>query len=414
MHRFGSHTPQSGGRGGERLITRDFLLLILLALCANCYLAIYYCLEQWLKQVNVTPGWRGLLLGSLFGMVFVARPLVTVLLLKANRMPPLLFSILASGGALFAYQFLPVGSPWFEWMALGLRLLQGFALAVFSSCAVSLLAGCIPPGQSARGFAIFSLTFLVPYGVTPTVGELLLPVVGGEPALFAWTSSLVLPCLLAIYLMRSRLRVPEVSVNPGEDFAVFRRKLFHTVAHSGLGIVFLAILSFGLCTHICICFMKGLCSLTGGDPTQFFFYYTFTIIAVRLLFSQHFDGLPRHRVVPAAALIMALGLAAVAWGPLWAYVPGTIVYGVSLSLVYPLETAAVYDRSTPETRGVNANLMSSMFDMAALLAPLAGGGVLHAGLDYHWVVTAGALSCFMSGVLFAADGLRQRIRAGKK
>ncbi len=414
MHSFVRPRPRSHGREGERLITRDFLLLFFLVLCANCYLAIYYCLEQWLEHVAVPPTWRGVLLGSLFGMVFVTRPGATVLLLKASKLPPLLISLLVSSAALFVYQFLPTGSPWFEWMVLGLRVLQGFALAIFSSCSTSLLVGCIPPGQSARGFALFSLTTLIPYGIIPTLGEFLLPIVGDEPALFAWTSSLVLPCLLVLFLMRSRLRVPEVPVNLEEDFVSFRRKLLHSVTHSGLGLAFTAILCFGLCTNTGIYFMKGLCGATGGDPTRFFFYYTSTIMVVRLLFSHRLDRLPRYRVVPVTGLTMALGLGTVAWGPSWAYIPGTILYGASLSLLYPLQAAAVYDRSTSETRGINSNLMVSMFDMAALLAPMVGGGILHAGLDYHWVITAGALSAALSGLVFAADGLRQRARAAKE
>ncbi|MDO5537595.1 MAG: MFS transporter, partial [Desulfovibrionaceae bacterium] len=169
--------PAGAAGQSQTLLSRDFLLLFFLVLCANCYMAIYYCFEQWLEEALVPAGWRGLLLGALFGMVLVTRPAATVLLLKADRLLPMLLSMLFSSAVLFSYQFMPQDSPAFVWILLFVRLLQGFCLAVFSSCAVSLLVTCIPPGQSARGFALFSLTTLIPYAVAPSAGELLLPLV---------------------------------------------------------------------------------------------------------------------------------------------------------------------------------------------------------------------------------------------
>ncbi len=398
----------------QTLFTRDFVLLFLLALCHNCYLAIHYCFEQWLSRMHVTPGWGGLLLGAFFGMVLVTRPAATVLLLKASKLLPLMVSLCISSAALFVYQFMPADSAWFVWMVLAVRLIQGFALAIFGSCATTLLVGCIPPGQSAQGFALFSLTMLIPYAVIPTAGEFLLSMTGDEPHLFALTSALILPCLTILFLMRNRLRIPEVQTDPQQDFAVYRAKLLHSVAHSGLLLPFLSLVCFGLCTNVCNYFIKGLCAVNGSDPTDFFFYCTVTIMAVRLLFSNRLDGLPRYCIVPVVAALMASGLCLLIHGPSWLFIPGTIVYGMALALLYPLQAAVIYDRSTPDTRSVNSNLMISMFDLAALLAPLSGGLVLSSGLGYHAVITVGATSVLMSGVFFSLDGLRQRARSGGK
>ncbi|MDO5536527.1 MAG: MFS transporter [Desulfovibrionaceae bacterium] len=401
--------PQIHETASDRpLLSRDFVLLFCLALLSNCYLAVYYCFEQWMEHVMVAPGWRGVLLGSLFGMVMLFRPGASVLLIKASKLPPMLASILVANAVLLTYQFLSPDSVFFEWILLALRIVQGFFLAIFGACTTTLLVSCIPPGQSARGFALFSLTFLMPYALVPTIGEALLPVVGDEPALYACTALLGVPCLVILYLMRTRLREPEVAVSVREDFAVYRRKLVHGVLHSGLGLVLLSILTLGLCTSTCIYFMKGLCSLTGSDPAQFFFYYTVTIMIVRVVGSRHLDSLPRYRVVPVVALGMSLSLVLITWGPAWIYVPATVLYGLSISLIYPLQASVIYNRSTPDTRSVNSNLMLSMFDAAALLSPLVGGGILSAGLDYHAVIMLGAVSTVLSGSLFAADGLRQR------
>ena len=53
-----------------------------------------------------------------------------------------------------------------------------------------MLVSCIPTGQSARGFALFSLTMLLPYSIIPALSERILPILGGEPHLFAFQAGL--------------------------------------------------------------------------------------------------------------------------------------------------------------------------------------------------------------------------------
>ena len=92
---------------------------------------------------------------------------------------------------------------------LALRIVQGIALAVFSCCTVAVLVDCIPPGQSARGFALFSLTMLLPYSIIPAVSESLIPLLGGEARLFAATTVLGIPSFIMIGLLASLCgRVP--------------------------------------------------------------------------------------------------------------------------------------------------------------------------------------------------------------
>ena len=168
--------------------------------------------------------------------------------------------------------------------------------------------------------------------------------------------------------------------------------------------------SFSIGTSTCIFFIKGLCTLTGGNPASFFFFYTMTIILVRVFGSRHLDRLPCYRIVPIVACTMALGVFVIAWGPLWAYVPATILYGVSLALLYPLTASVVYNRSTPRTRTVNSNIMMLTFDMSALVSPMLGSAVLSMGFDYHAVITVAGIMILVCGTLFTLDGLIPRRR----
>ncbi|MBQ1845835.1 MAG: MFS transporter, partial [Desulfovibrio sp.] len=128
----------------ERLWSRDFVLLFLLLTCSNCFMAVYYCFEQWLERIAVPPNWRGILLGAMFAAVLAARPFASVLMLKCSKLPAMVLSVLATSGVMLAWMHLPEASPWFAWLALGLRVIQGLFLAVFSSCSVALMVGCFP------------------------------------------------------------------------------------------------------------------------------------------------------------------------------------------------------------------------------------------------------------------------------
>ncbi|MBO4295244.1 MAG: MFS transporter, partial [Desulfovibrio sp.] len=74
----------------------------------------------------------------------------------------------------------------------------------------------------------------------------------------------------------------------------------------------------------------------------------------------------------------------------------------------PLLASVIYERSAPEARSVNSNIMMLMFDFSGILSPVIGGLVVSAGLGYRGVVTAAAgmitacgLSCLADCLLYA-------------
>lgn len=162
-----------------------------MAMCSNSYLAVFYCFEQWLEGLQISPNWRGILLSALYAMVLLWRPVVSVFLLSRSKLLPLVAGICVSSCIMLSYSF--VSGPHSVFLILLLRLIQGISLAVYSSCVVAVLVSCIPKGQSARGFAIFSLTSLLPYSIIPAVGEHLLPLLHGEAHLFALVAVLAIP-----------------------------------------------------------------------------------------------------------------------------------------------------------------------------------------------------------------------------
>ena len=282
----------------QTLFSRDFILLFCMAMCNNSYMAVFYCFEQWLEGLQVSPNWRGILLSALFAMVLLWRPLASIVLLSRSKLPALLVTICLSSCIMLAYPF--IHGPDSIWLILGLRIAQGISLAVYSSCVVAVLVSCIPKGQSARGFAIFSLTTLLPYSIIPAVGEQILPLLGGEPRLFALMAVLAIPALCMLVPLAPKLRKPEISADTARN-QMTPRAILYSMTHSGLGCIYLACLSFSIMTALAIYFMKGLCVTTGATPAMFFMGYTTTIILVRLFGGHVLDTLPGNRNVRANA-----------------------------------------------------------------------------------------------------------------
>ena len=204
---------------GERqtLFTRDFILLFCMSMCCNSYLAVFYCFEQWLDSIHVSPSWRGILLSALFTMVLLLRPVFSVLLLSRSKLIPIILGICISSCMLLAYPLVS-GSGSVYWILL-LRMGQGTSLALYSCCVVSLLVSCIPKGQSAQGFALFSLTSLLPYSIIPSVGERLLPHLNSEADLFALMAALAIPALCMVIALAPKLRRPELTTTASQPRA---------------------------------------------------------------------------------------------------------------------------------------------------------------------------------------------------
>jgi len=380
------------------------MLLFCITMCCNSFIAVFYCFEQWLERLAVTPNWRGILLSAMFVTVLLFRPISSIVFLRRSKLWALALSIITSSTIMLAYPF--VTGTHLVGLVLFLRLVQGAALAVFSCCTVAVLVDCIPKGQSARGFALFSFTLLLPYSIIPAVAEYILPLLGGEPQLFAATALLGIPSLVMLIPLAPRLRRPELA--PVEQGGTTGQTLWHQLRHSGLFFVYFACFSFSIMTVQAIFFMKGLCSLTGAQPAWFFSIYTLTIIAVRLTGSHRLDTLPRYRTTLLCSALLVCCMLGLAWGPVWAFIPLTLLYGFGLGLLYPLLAAMVYDRSTADTRSLNSNIMMAAFDASAMLAPLLGGLIIHAGFGYRGVFTGTAVSIAICGCSLLADRLRMR------
>ena len=114
-----------------------------MAMCNNSYMAVFYCFEQWLEGLQVSPNWRGILLSALFAMVLLWRPLASIVLLSRSKLPALLVTICLSSCIMLAYPF--IHGPDSIWLILGLRIAQGRA----AEAALPRSCGCASRPRAA-------------------------------------------------------------------------------------------------------------------------------------------------------------------------------------------------------------------------------------------------------------------------
>lgn len=406
LRHIGGQTPpkrwDSPEHPPQKLLSRDFILLFLMAMCSNSFIAVYYCFEQWMEGLCISAGWRGILLSALFAMILIFRPLTSVVMLRHGKLWPMTISLAVCAIVMLCYPL--IGESGAIPAILALRLIQGAALAIYSACTVGVLVECIPPGQSARGFAIFSLTMLLPYSIIPALSEEILPILGSEAKLFAYMAWLGLPSFIMLALLHKRLKKPEIP--SAQSAGISKSELIRAITHSGLGFVYSACLFFSIMTVLAIFYMKGLCKLTDEPPAAFFTSYSLTIIFVRIFGSHLMDTLPRHKVTVLCSAGLVLCMLGFVWGPAWSFIPISCAYGFGLGLIYPLLAAAVYDRSSPDLRSINSNIMMATFDASGMLAPVLGGMVISQGFGYKGVFTAAAISIGLSGLCMLIDAFR--------
>ena len=385
--------PHEPHAAPSTLWTPEFILLFLLAMFANSYIAVFYSFEHWLAVQGISPHWRGFLLSAMGVAVLCMRPVVSVWLLTHRGLLIMGVAIITNSAAMCSYSLVDSGNAT---AIMALRLMQGVALAVFSSTVVALLVDCIPKGQSARGFALFSLTNLLPYSIIPGIAEQLLPLVGGEARLYALTSLLGIPALMMLCLLGYRFRGrPRNAVGKG-NFSL--SALWQTLRTSGLGPVFWASGLFGAGVVTVIFFIKGLCSASGTKPGAFFMVYTGVVMLTRLLTNKRLDDLPRMPTMIGSGLVLGLAVAGFALGPGWMLLPLAALYGLGLGLIYPMIAAAIYDGSTEATRSLNSNIMMLTYDASNITAPLMGGLILDLNFGYTGVFMNGALLMCLSAL----------------
>ncbi len=361
----------------------EFTLIFLIAMFSNVFIAIFYGFDYWMENRGIGPQWRGILLGVLGLAVLCTRLYMTAWLLRHRGLWLMTLALVVSAGVMMSYDFASTPASIFA-----LRFLQGMCFAIVNSINVSILVDCIPEGQSTRAFAMFSLTYILPYSAVPLIGEYILTFLANPSHLYTVTSVLALPALFSLFLLVRRL--PKKEFDPNAK-ALSLLHVWKNLRSSGLILIFLSVLFFACAHFTFMFFLKGLSIRMGVNAGHVFGVYTVFVILVRFVGNNLLAKIPRMTsIITCAALLVAIFLG-FAFGPSWMLIPLAVPYGIGMGIAYPMLMATNYDMSPPENRSLNSNTMLLFFDAATMVCSLAGGAVLDLTDSYGAVLANGAV-----------------------
>lgn len=137
-------------------------------------------------------------------------------------------------------------------------------------------------------------------------------------------------------------------------------------------------------------------------PGAFFTAATLVMIAVRLFCSAMFDRYDKFRLSAAGLFCSACCYALL---PLCASETQfhllAIFTGLGWGIAMPLQAAAMFDISTPQTRAMNQNLMIIMMQGGFFLGPLAAGQLIHQ-YGFNLLFLGLAITTLLSAAMMAA------------
>jgi len=244
----------------------------------------------------------------------------------------------------------------------------------------SELLRIVPAERRAEGIAYFGLAANLAIAAAPAVGIWALSQSWNGLCLGIATLDLV------VVLLATRM-TPD---SPLPDDALHRMAPHRAVDRRTLlvsGALLLGSFGYGGVTSFVALFAES----RGITPRGVFFTaFAVTIIVVRPVLSPWIDRRGPRRTLPAALLLVAAGLAAVALPrSRWEMVGAAVIYGLGFSLLSPSFTAWVVDNVEAARRGAAFGAVLAAFDLGIGTGSIALGAVsAHAGYPAAFFLSA--------------------------
>jgi predicted MFS family arabinose efflux permease len=391
----------------RQLFTFEFVCLCFVSFFAFCNMSVFYSFFSYLGHIGIPEKWRGFLLGLEPMTAFVLRLAIIPRLHLGNATGAILIGLIMIMVALCSYVWAVTISA-----LIVLRIFHGAAFVLLVSATMALAVHLIPRERSAQGFGILSITALVPYAVMPLVTETLLPDVKNEAMIYAGVSLLAVPGIVVLWVLRQRLSALLGGVQaslvrrPGLD--ELRQNLQHPSVILILAVNLLLYLSYATVFY----FVKGYFKAIGaGEAGYFFTISTLVMIAVRLLGGRWMDRVGKVKVITLFAFLLVPWF--LAFSQVRSFLGFTLLaagYGLCLGIVFPLLNAAMFQASSVQLRGLNANLGLSMMDAGFFLSPFVCGMLLTRGWPFSALFYGCAGLLALAVCLLAALG-RQGLEA---
>jgi predicted MFS family arabinose efflux permease len=350
------------------LFSLGFFTLNLEFALVTAIAALFFAFSGYLAHLGVSPATAGFIISADALAALIVQPIIAPLIHPGTARHWLLGGSLTLAAALFM-----TGQVTSVPFLVAARLLQGTGFICAVSALITMIVRFIPPDMSGRAFGWVSLIRLIPYAVIPPFFDFMkiAPSSFGSVLNLAALAA-ILPILLLALPMPNQPAEPDGSRPPGlsgmfgslRSPAVLMLLFSALLFFSGYSAIFFYLKQFGADRGIV-------------NSSLFFTIATVMMIIVRLSGGWLFDRYSKVLLCIAGLLAVA-----VCYALLPVYANGSMFFilagisGLGWGIAMPLQAAVMFDISTPQTRGMNQNLLVVMMQGGFFLGPFLGGQVI--------------------------------------
>ena len=390
----------------EALLTRPFVLLLIVQFCFGLSYSCFFLLPKWLaREFHADPSVIGAVAASALIAGVVASPYMGAWLDRGARRPCITIGALVNALSGAAFTLLhSVSTPLFV-----LRIIHGVSYALVFNAVLTLAADLAPVKKLGQALGLCGASGMLANAIAPATAESIADHQGwGLVFLLAGGAALV-STLLSLGIREPRFgKVPGEgrAALPAEPEAALPSAFSLMKAPSRAG-AFVCAFANGAAFGVMFTFTQPFAlSLGASRVSSFFVGYTVCALAVRLSLGSVADTYGRRRV--AFAALVLYGLVAVMTSllrPNLLFVVGGGM-GFAHGLLYPAINALAAEGVPRERRGAVMSYFFACFN-AGFACWVLGLGVVAKSLGYPVVFVATGLLVWLS-VLFLPNQVATR------
>jgi MFS family permease len=346
-------------------------------------LSFYILFPLFIRQLGGSEFSIGLYAGMTGAAAVAARVPVGYLLDRQGRR-----RVLAAAGALHVVAWL--GFEWITTLGVAsvvLVLLFGLASGSLFAAFFTYANDIVPLSRHSEGIAMFGIWGILPNGLAPAAGEVLIARAGFH--VYFMTAA-----AFAVISLAVSLAVPETAVPHSTTAHDAPRDRFPWRA---LMFLLSTTFVFGAAINSLFTFLAPFAHAEGrGSVGSFFMSYALTAVAVRVLTGRLPDRVGLYRVLIPALFLYAVGVLLV---PHTEHSGGLILVGMMCGAghgyAFPILNVLAVQQVAATHRGRVVSWFTAMFDLGNTVAnPVLGGIAERAG--YRAMFTASGLAILMA------------------
>lgn len=369
---------------GERLFTRNFMILIIMGFCfCFSFLAVYICMAGYVEdEFGGNSSWGGFaacifVLGSFISRIFIAR-YVDVIGRKRSLLISVVMLIIANCLYLFVPDFLSLCI---------LRIFNGFFYGFGMLAINSMVATSVPASRRSEGIGYYMLSYTLASAIGPYL-SIQFMYNGGYSSMYLMSTLVMVIPLIIIGL----LKVERRTVSAEEREHIHELKMDNLIERSALRISLVVMIFFFAYSSVLTFISQYGSSIGLAVATSYFFL----VIALSTFISRVFVGRQADIrgenivLIPCFILfILAMVLLSYADSALMLLISAFMI-GFGVALVNSIGQSIVIRQSRPERYPICMSTFQIFMDMSSGFGPFVFGTlIVMYGFHDTYLIAAG-------------------------